>query len=245
MWWSCDNRVLVEPRRGRSELPLPSKAIIIIMPEDFEAFTSLVSCIYLRNIFLSRVYKCEDNEGICVVGPLLGAPQAVMLTEKLVALGVREFIALGWCGSLQDHVAIGDVVLPEGALSEEGTSRHYFSDIEVSSPLLPSDFSFLTEELKARDLRFHRGRVWTTDAPYRETIGKVLFYQNKGILAVDMETSAFFSVTRFRGVAFGILLMVSDGLGGLKWKAGMKSVEFLRTRKIILEALRDLVHQRR
>ncbi len=76
-------------------------------------------------IYLSEVFV-GSHQGVplALVGPMLGAPQAVLVLEKLIALGVTEVMAVGWCGSLQPDVKIGDLVLPTGAFSEEGTSPH-------------------------------------------------------------------------------------------------------------------------
>ncbi|MEJ5300841.1 MAG: nucleoside phosphorylase [Thermodesulforhabdaceae bacterium] len=254
MWWTYDNRVLIEPRRGQKESLLPSKALMVIVPEDLDELVSIMKGVrQSRSIFLSRLYHIEDNNKICIVGPLLGSPQAVMILEKLIALGVREVIVLGWCGSLQDYVRIGDVVIPTGAYSEEGTSHHYVVSCEhgsigdfggfITTPKIPEEFKLLVDYMKTQDVRCHSGSVWTTDAPYRETISKVIFYQNRGVLGVDMETSALISVARFRGISLGVMLLVSDSLANLKWKPGMKSSEFLNSRNIILGAFRNFAQK--
>ena len=74
---------------------------------------------------------------------------------------------------------------------------------------------------------FSKGEVWTTDAPYRETPEKVEFYQNKGILAVEMEMSALMTLALFRGIRLGGLLVVSDELFSLKWHAGFSHPELM------------------
>ena len=77
------------------------------------------------------VYNCALREGrwgdqpITLTAPALGAPYAVMVLEKLMVLGARMVLALGWCGSLQPGLVIGDLVLPTATVSTEGTSRHY------------------------------------------------------------------------------------------------------------------------
>jgi uridine phosphorylase len=80
----------------------------------------------------------------------------------------------------------------------------------------------------------HRGTVWSTDAPFRETVGKVGAYQAAGVLAVDMETSALFAVARFRGIRLASLLVVSDELSSLSWRPGFKDPRFqaIRSRAI-------------
>jgi uridine phosphorylase len=47
-----------------------------------------------------------------------------------------------------------------------------------------------------------------------------------GLLAVEMEMSALFSVAAFRRVQLGGLMVVSDELGTLKWKTGFLNPHF-------------------
>ena len=119
---------LIEPRRGRNEDPLPHSAILVFNPEDLrtfqDCFTHPVS--KTHKVTLADVFAGEFNgTPIALAGPMLGAPQTILVLERMIALGARHVIAMGWCGSLQAHINIGDIVLPSGAISEEGTSRHY------------------------------------------------------------------------------------------------------------------------
>ena len=162
---------------------------------------------------------------ITLAGPVLGAPQAVLVLERLVALGSRTVLVLGWCGSLQQQIRTGDWVMPTGARSEEGTSAHY----PAASPALTPDPS-LSSRLRSfcdqRGRPVHVGPVWSTDAPLRETVGKVLSHGGEGLLAVEMEMSALFRVAEYRRVALAGLLVVSDELFTLKWRAGFRSPTF-------------------
>jgi purine-nucleoside phosphorylase len=85
--------------------------------------------------------------------------------------------------------------------------------------------------LAAEGLTVHRGRVWSIDAPYRETVRKVVRYRQEGILGVDMETSALFTVARYRGIDLACVLVVSDDLSTLQWVHGFKDPRFLEARK--------------
>jgi uridine phosphorylase len=173
---------------------------------------------------------CWQEKPITLAGPAPGAPYAVMVLEKLIALGVRAVVALGWCGSLSPEARIGDLIIPETALSEEGTSGHY--PLGESGPTATPDLRrILQERLTAAGVNFHSGKVWTTDAIYRETETKVLAYGSQGILAVEMEMSALFTVARFRGVALAGLLVVSDELFTLTWRHGLRDDRFRRSRQ--------------
>jgi len=86
---------------------------------------------------------------------------------------------------------------------------------------------------------FHSGKVWTTDAIYRETEAKVLAYGSQGMLAVEMEMSALFTVARFRGVALAGLLIVSDELFTLTWRHGLRDNRFQHSRQQAVTAALD------
>ncbi len=167
---------------------------------------------------------------IGVTGPTPGAPYAVMVLEKLIALGARSIVAWGWCGSLRSQAVIGDLILPEAAISEEGTSGHYPGAQKVSRPDARL-CQTLRGALTAAGLTFHAGPIWTTDALYRETRGKVRAYSAQGVWAVEMELAALFNVARFRGIALAGLLVVSDELFTLTWRHGLREEAFHRARR--------------
>ncbi len=256
-----DDPAVIEPRRGAREKTLPPDCVLVFTPQDkelihqcFENLPESTHRVFLVEVATGRWNGLE----VAMAGPMMGAPQAALTLDKLIALGVRRVIALGWCGSLQAGVRIGDVVLPVGALSEEGTSAHYplgdggepgpseklvraLADVlEGCGAAGGKDAGEGTEGTKeskgagagtGRGLRVHRGRVWSIDAPYRETVRKVLRYQQEGILGVDMETSALFTVARYRSIDLACVLVVSDDLSTLRWVHGFKDPRFLDTRK--------------
>ncbi|MEM5786028.1 MAG: nucleoside phosphorylase [Syntrophobacteraceae bacterium] len=261
---------LIEPRRGRNEESLPPSAILVFSPEDLRSFLSCFTNPVKKShrLNLSEIY-CGSFEGtpIAVAGPMLGAPQTILVLERMIALGVRNIIAAGWCGSLLETVRIGEIVLPSAAISEEGTSRHYpaiaeeksmnpavsedrtskdySTGVEVGAPELRDPVSpapspllstSLLESLHEAGLTVHRGTIWTTDAPFRETLSKVLKFQSEGILAVDMETSALFTVARFRGVELAVVLVVSDDLSSLKWVHGFRNPLFKAAREKVVRS---------
>jgi uridine phosphorylase len=277
-----DDPAVIEPRRGARERALPPDCLLVFTPQDREL---IYRCFENPPQSTHRVFLVEVAQGcwrgfdIAVAGPMMGAPQAVLTVEKLIALGVRRIIVLGWCGSLQPGVRIGDVVLPTGAISEEGTSIHY----PLGEGVVPGPSERLwhglaealgaggevegtegtertgrargpggagkaeaAEEVQGRraagwqagdDLRVHRGRVWSIDAPYRETVRKVLRYRQEGILGVDMETSALFAVARYRGIDLACVLVVSDDLSTLQWVHGFKDPRFLEARKRVVRCV--------
>lgn len=243
-----EDAAIIDPRKGRKEASLPSLAIMIFTSSDMELFLRCLSHPHRRThrIFLADVHTgtCDDGTEVALAGPMLGAPQAVMVLEKLIALGARDILAVGWCGALQEAVLIGDVVLPTGAVSEEGTSAHYpLGDCERGPSV--GLHGPLGGVLRREGFAVHEGEVWSTDAPYRETLGKVAAYRGRGVLGVEMEAAALLTVARYREVRLAMALTVSDDLSRRKWVHGFKEPRFHETRenlaRVILGTMAELV----
>jgi uridine phosphorylase len=237
------NAAVIEPRRGKRDPALPSLGILIFTPQDLKLFLASFPLVPERSsrIYLTDIYTAHFlDTPLVLVGPLLGAPQAVLALEKLIALGVQQVVAVGWCGSLQPHVAIGDVVLPAAARSEEGTSGHYPISFDRPGPD-PRLLSRFRETLCDAGLTVHEGDVWSTDAPFRETVGKVLRYQKENVLGVEMEVAALYTVAHYRQIRLAAVLVVSDELASLHWVHGFKRSEFIHAREklpaLILKAV--------
>jgi purine-nucleoside phosphorylase len=209
-------------------------AVMVATEPDLSIICSLfnLSPEKFQKIFISRLYvPKQSNPDISLIGPMIGAPYATMLLENLIAWGVRKILFLGWCGAISKKVKIGDIILPTSAIIDEGTSSHYFSNNSVSKPtlMIPAHVQAYFQE---KNINFHRGTIWSTDAVYRETRDKVQYFQKQGVLAVDMETSSLFSVAKYRDIPIGAILVVSDELSTMSWKQGFKSEPFRKARQV-------------
>ena len=132
------------------------------------------------------------------------APQAVDTIETLAVLGVKRVVTVGMCGGFSEQVAVGDILVPDKAFVEEGTSLHYYEQIDFARP---------DEQLFEQLQNIPEAKVLpivTTDAVYRQTFYKEQLWREKGAVAVDMETSALWSVGKFLGLQVASVLMISD-----------------------------------
>jgi purine-nucleoside phosphorylase len=130
--------------------------------------------------------------------------------------------------------------MPLEALSEEATSRHY-PTAESSPKTDPHLSQAVRTAVNHRGGSCRSGRLWTTDAPYRETRRSVRAFQEAGILAVDMEMSALLAVAAFRGVRLAALLVISDELFDLTWRRGFSSPSLREGTGRLVEALLEAV----
>ncbi len=184
-----------------------------------------------RPLHISRLYSASAAfPGLALLGPLVGAPYAAMLAERLIAWGVCEILFYGWCGALSPPAGIGDLLLPRAGLIDEGTSRLYAPGLRQSS-VDPALHGRLRAACRAEGFTARSGPVWTTDAPFCETPRRVAAFRRRGALAVEMECSALFTVGAVLGVAAAALLVVSDELSGSGWRPGFRDPRFAAGRR--------------
>jgi uridine phosphorylase len=238
---------LIRPTKHGSDPFVGPDALLVMIPSELS---------YLAKVCHARkrstpgpgffdLYQTPPGgkTSLTIAGPFLGAPQAVIGLEKIIALGAERIWILGWCGSITPDLRVGDLVIPTTALSEEGTSRHYpvgrrrsKTDKELNQMLMNT----LTREGHP----YQMGTLWTTDAPYRETPRKVIGFRQRGAIAVEMEMSALMRVALYRGVRLAGILTVSDELFTLTWHAGFSNPRLKRSSRLagraLLEAIRSL-----
>jgi uridine phosphorylase len=200
-------------KRGMNKGDIPEKIILCYHP-------GLLSYVQkLENVNQHQRFITIEVDGvkIGVVGHNgIGAPAAVVHLEELIAQGGKEFLLFGFAGTLQKNIDIADLIVCDRAIRDEGCSYHYKTPEKYANG--SSLMAFKSEEsLKKLGHKFHRGSSWTTDAPYRETVDEIKEYQEEGVLSVEMEASALFTVAEYRGVDLSCIFMVSDSLADLKW----------------------------
>jgi uridine phosphorylase len=234
---------IIRPRKGRRDPFVGPDALMVIVPSELDYLIKITEAkeVVFSEMGLYRLYQteCRADVPFTICGPFLGAPHAVIAMEKLIVLGAKRIWVLGWCGSLQPELRIGHILVPTGAISEEGTSPHY--PLGAISPESDKRLTqMLEKELERKGFPFSKGAVWTTDAIYRETPSKVKTYQARGILAVEMEISALMTVALYRAVSMAGLLVVSDELFDLKWRHGFSNPQLKEGSRAAGKTLLDL-----
>jgi nucleoside phosphorylase len=176
---------------------------------------------------MRQAWYNPEGRAFSTLSSPIGAPMAVMLLEQLVALGARRFLYLGFCGALDPALSIGNLFIPQQAIREEGTSYHYLP-AGVQPTAAPAMIDLLQAEAARQGVDARQGRLWTTDAPFRETSEKIADFQTAGVQAVDMEIAALLSVAAYRGCEVAALLVVSDECYHPTWRPGFGSPEMRR-----------------
>ncbi len=185
---------------------------------------------YMKD-FIERVKKCKNKEikwykGLYIFeykkekmgffASSIGAPIIAILLEEFIEMGGKYFIITGGVGVLDKSIKRGEIVIPDSAISDEGTSPHY---VKPDAKLTPSSeiLSALKENCKKLNLKFHTGKIWTIDGVYRETPKRIKYFKEKGARFVDMEYSAFLSVLKFYKVHGAGIFYAGDYVSERRW----------------------------
>lgn len=189
-------------------LHLPETAIVFFMSKAAEYLAETYGAVQLPEPFPRFLNRCPVWEipalQLCFLNGGSGAPQACDTVETLAALGVRNILAVGMFGAFDPRIELGQILAPEKAFVEEGTSLHYYTSIEYAQPDAEMLHGIVSE------LQIQSFPIVSTDAVYRQTFYKERLWREKGAVGVDMETSAVFSVSRYLGLRSAALLMASD-----------------------------------
>ncbi len=240
-------RPVVEPSdwmRFTGFRALCDRCLIVFWPRAMAAARSLARIVGAAPRLPGAVDGLVADLGsskLCVYQMCIGAPATAMAMEVLASSGVKSFVLFGGCGSIHPRARIYDLVLPTWGVREEGTSYHYLPPSIVPKPS-PDLVEALARELrpvaKLLGVELHLGGVWSTDAPFRETVDKVEKYRGEGVLCVDMESTAAMTVAMVRGVRIGVVLVVMDELFGGEWVVYSDRERMARVER---EALRTLL----
>ena len=167
----------------------------------------------------------------------VGAPSCVLDMEKAISKGVRTVVAFGSCGVLDKEIADGHFIIPVSAIRDEGTSYHYAPashDIDMDT----RSVDVLTATMDKMGYSWLKGKTWTTDAPFRETVAKTTLRKSQGCISVEMECSALLAVAKFRGIRFAQFLYAADNLDAPNWDPrNLFSRHLSQREKYILVAL--------
>lgn len=147
----------------------------------------------------------------------VGAPSCIVEYEEVLALGLEKLIMFGTCGVLDRNIKDLAIIIPTSAIRDEGTSYHYMKPSEeiVVNEKYVSEF---IEVLNSKNVSYVKGKVWTTDAPYRETKSKIYKRKEQGCICVDMECSAMNAVAKFRNKDLFQFFYAADNLDSDKWE---------------------------
>jgi len=178
--------------------------------------------------FHTKMFSFEVDGCTCgIVSRTIGGSYAVLVAEQMRASGARIVVGLTSAGGVSSKMPIPGLVVVTEAIRDEGTSYHYLPPSETIHA--PADVAQLLEsELRTQPLPCLTGKVWTTDAPYRETRKQLLTHAKAGALAVEMQAASLFAFAKAHQFPVGIVAHVTNGIDqkGEPFDKGSQAREF-------------------
>ena len=177
---------------------------------------------YIAETYLDDVKQVNEERGllgytgswegkpVSVQGTGMGCPGATIVFEELIQLGCTKLMRVGTCGGLQPHHALGDIINAIAAVPADSTAMHLV-DNEPHCPTASWELIHgAVHVAKEMDQKLHNGPIVSSDLFYNPNEGQYERWSRRGVLAVEMEAAALFTVAALRGVQAGCLLTVSD-----------------------------------
>lgn len=195
-----------------------------------------------------------EGTKVSVTSTGIGGPSAAIAIEELVKAGADTFLRIGTCGGMQTDVMSGDIVIANGAVRMEGTSKEY---APIEFPAVPDIrlVNALIKGAKQLEQTYHVGVVQCKDSFYGqhspeakpagyELLDKWEAWKRMGCLASEMESAALFTAAASRGVRCGSVFHViwnqERELAGLDQKESHDTAAAVR---VGVEALKLLLAQ--
>lgn len=197
-----------------------TRAIVCGSPERAEYFSKKLSS--PKTLAKNREYHSYlgsfEGQSILITSHGVGSAGAAICFNEMIDIGVKKMIRIGTGGALQDHLGIGAIVLPTGAVRCDGVSTLM---VPVEYPAVPSMalYHSLSSQLKKSSTAFESGMILTSDLFYPGILDQNLaLYSKAGVSAVEMEVSTLFIIGSLRKIETSALIVL-DG-NPLKWSEG-------------------------
>ena len=173
------------------------------------------------------IYHFPDDDVLITLG-FVGCPACAGNLDLFNAMGIKKVMFCGGGGVLDKDIEVGQILVVEGAIRDEGFSYHY---IEPSRYIYtdPETTNKIARYLEEISVSYIRGLTWTTDAIFRETSDKIAKRKYEGAKIVEMEQAGCIAVSQFRNFEYGALIYGGDDVSQDEWSnRGWRSREGIR-----------------
>ncbi len=182
--------------------PLRAKYIAENFLEDAVLYNDV------RNMFgYTGTYK---GKRISVQGTGMGVPSiSIYINELMDSYDVKTLIRIGTCGAIQKDVKVRDVLLAMTSSTDSKMNQIQFAGIDYAPC---ADFELLKEAYDLgteKGLKLKVGNIFTADMFYSDKANYEL-WAKYGVLAVEMETTALYTLAAKYGRKALSILTVSD-----------------------------------
>lgn len=137
---------------------------------------------------------------------------AIYVHELINTFKVKNLIRVGTCGSIQQDIHLGQVMLAMSASGDADANSLYFNGMHYAAT---ADFDLLIKAYEAAqrlNINTLQGSVFSTNTFYDNEPNRWEKWQKHGIIGVEMETQMLFTLAKRFGVKALSVLTVSDNI---------------------------------
>lgn len=165
------------------------------------------------------VYTFEVNgkKLLFYLSPIGAAAAGAVMHEVNHVAGASKFIVYGSCGVLDSEKCSAKLIVPTAAYRDEGLSYHYMKPSDYVDVKNADTVSRIFEKL---NYPYVKGKTWTTDAIYMETVNKAAARKAEGCITVEMESSGLQALCNYYGYELYVFFFGADLLNGENWSRG-------------------------
>lgn len=167
----------------------------------------------------------------------IGAPAVIGLMEILKEFGVKNFIFIGFAGSLIAEINEGQVLLIKKSFSTTGSTSFYSPNIHFEL----NESTWCTKLRGKLNLKETIG--WSTDAPFRETYSLINYFLMKEVTLVDMECAAIYAMAEFYNLNAICVVVNADNLSPENWQPPQNRVFVRNSLKGIIKKTIQLINE--
>lgn len=150
---------------------------------------------------------------ISVQGTGMGIPSmSIYITELMKDYGVKTLIRVGSAGSYQEEVKIRDIVVALSTSTDSNINNRRFKGASFAPTV---NFDLLSKVLKTaeeKNIKIKAGNILTSDEFYNDDPTYFKKWAEFGVLAVEMETAALYTLASKYKVKALSILTISDSL---------------------------------
>lgn len=158
----------------------------------------------------SGYYK---GKRVSVQGTGMGMPSMSIYAHELINVyGVKNLIRVGSCGAMQPELKLRDVIIAMSASSTSGMNKQRFAGMDFAATASFKLLKRAYDSALAKGIDAKVGSILSSDSFYNDDPHSWKLWANYGVLAVEMEAAALYTLAaKFKVDALAICT-VSDSL---------------------------------
>lgn len=154
------------------------------------------------------------GERVSVMGTGMGIPSTLIYATELVRdFGVRRLVRVGTCGAVAAGLALGDIIMAQGAGTDSNVNRLRFGGYDLPATASFALMQRVAGTAAARGIPLRVGNVFSSDLFYHPDAVLKDRLRALGFLAIEMEAAGLYGLAAELGVDALALLTVSDHVG--------------------------------